>query len=829
MLSLNVSRSRVMQRTPAAIALSCLLTLIGAVAGADAMRRVQFNIEAQSLSTALAQFSNQAGLQFTAPGAQLSDVKSTGVRGEYSTGDALGVLLEGTGFTYHFVDEATVAIQEVAKGNAKIAQAEGAAAGHDESNEQGARLEEIVVTAQKRVERLQDVPVPVTAISGASLIEGNHVQLRDYYTRVPGLNLIPSGFNGEPQLSIRGLATGGFENPVIGIVVDDVPIGSSRGEQLGTFAADFDPSDLSRIEVLRGPQGTLYGASSMGGLLKYVTVDPSTAAVSGRVQAGISDVSNGDGLGYNVRGSVNVPLSDTFAIRASGFSRRDPGYIDNPTRDESGINELNVYGGRLSGLWRPSDTLSLKLNAMYQKAKADGSSQLPLSGATVGTLNQSNPPGTGWYDKVLQAYSATLSAKLGVADLTAISGYTISDLTDFVVPFGPGFGLADRFKNSRFSQEVRASIPLGQKVEWLLGAFYSDEKTDPRSQQGWLIDPATGDILINPATGQVWGLVYQLNPDKVNEYAAFTTFDFHFTDRFDVQLGGRQSHGKITETDFILDPVSGAFLSSTGLRSTSDAFTYLFTPRFKISDNLMAYMRLASGFRSGGPNTLAAAVGNPLSYDPDKTKNYEIGIKGSALNRTLTFDASIYYIDWSDFQLRLACVTGCQNTYVANLGQAKSEGVELSVELRPVDRLRVSAWVAYNNAELTEGFPPQASGVFGRSGDRLPNGARRSGNIALDYDFPLLGTMTGQVGGSLTYVGDRAGSFRNGSTLPQPNFSSYTQVDVSAGIRKDTWSVNAFANNLTDRRALLSGDPTLFPNGTYIQPRTVGVSVAKDF
>jgi outer membrane receptor protein involved in Fe transport len=168
---------------------------------------------------------------------------------------------------------------------------------------------------------------------------------------------MPEASSSFQQLSIRGIMSGLYTNPTVGITVDDVPYGSSTflGGGGGTVMPDIDPADLARIEVLRGPQGTLYGASSMGGLLKFVTVDPSTDGVSGRIEGGINSVYNGAELGYGARGSVNVPLGDVLAVRVSAFSRQDPGYVDNVQSGQRGVNKTDVDGGRLSALWRPSD------------------------------------------------------------------------------------------------------------------------------------------------------------------------------------------------------------------------------------------------------------------------------------------------------------------------------------------------------------------------------------------------------------------------------------------------------------------------------------------
>src|SRR5258708_31931615 len=180
-----------------------------------------------------------------------------------------------------------------------------------------------MVRGQEREGRIEDVAVPVTAISGDWLVSNNQVRLTDYYSKLPGVNLTVNPVVGQPDLRIRGLSTGAGA-AVVSYVVDEVPYGSAVPGGGLTTTPDFDPGDLARIEVLRGPQGTLYGASGVGGLLKFATIDPSTAGVNARVQVGGSIVSHG-AVGDSVRGAINVPLSNTFAVRVSGFTRQDPG------------------------------------------------------------------------------------------------------------------------------------------------------------------------------------------------------------------------------------------------------------------------------------------------------------------------------------------------------------------------------------------------------------------------------------------------------------------------------------------------------------------------
>jgi outer membrane receptor protein involved in Fe transport len=240
----------------------------------------------------------------------------------------------------------------------------------------------------------------------------------------------------------------------------------------------------------------------------------------------------------------------------------------------------------------------------------------------------------------------------------------------------------------------------------------------------------------------------------------------------------------------------------------------------------MVYARLASGWRPGGPNVISAA---PLSstYKPDTTQNYEIGVKGNVLDHALSFDASIYHIDWKDIQLQLRDpVSG--SVYFANGSQAKSQGVEFSIESRPLSGLRIAAWVAWNDAVLTKDLPPTANAV-GASGSRLPNSSRFSGNLLLDQSLILTSGVTGLIGVSVSYVGSREGIF-----LPSPqrqSFPAYAKTDLRAGLKFESWAVNFFVNNVTDKRGLLSGGlGNLNPNAfNYIQPRTVGLSAVKSF
>jgi iron complex outermembrane recepter protein len=705
----------------------------------------------------------------------------------------------------------------------------------------GVGLQEVVVTAEKKRENLLDVPVPVSAITAQSLIDTNQLRLEDFYTQVPGLNVFPSGY-GTPQLSIRGITTGGFVNPSVGITVDDVPYGSSSGIASGQEVTNFDPNDLQRVEVLRGPQGTLYGASSLSGLLKYVTVDPSTTGVSGQVSAGLNDVHNGGSLGYAFRGAINVPLSDTLAARASAFYREDPGYIDNILTGQTHIDRTWTDGGFFKALWQPSDAFSLRLTALLQHTWSEGVSQA-WTGPGLGDLQQDAVWGSGIHSRTTQAYSATLTAKLGSIDLTSVTGYSIrkfdewQDYTSLYATtaqqlFGvTGSPVSNVGTTYRFTQELRLNGIIGPKFEWLLGGYYNHEDS-----------PANGVILATvPATGEVVGQGIHYNyPSTFEEYAAFGNITFHFTDRFDLQLGGRKSTNRQTYSEYDVGPYVPIFEGTPSpfvypeTHTKDSSFTYLITPRFKLSSDTMLYARFASGYRPGGPNLQGNVNLVPIKYNPDTTRNYEIGVKSEVLDHRLFLDASAYYIRWQDIQLQLVNpISGV--FYYANGSEAKSQGLELSAQAKPSNGLSITGWVAWNDAKLTQPMPAGAS-VVGASGDRLPYSAHFSANLSLEQTFPLTSLasgLTGYIGGTVSYVGDRLGQFASIYLVPpeRQDLPSFTKIDLRAGVDYGTWKVNLYVNNVADKRGVLDGGLDLIPTNAYIyiQPRTIGMTISKSF
>lgn len=706
-------------------------------------------------------------------------------------------------------------------------------------------LAEVVVSAEKQPERLQDVPVPVTVLEASQLLQQNQVRLQDYFASIPGVDFTTDA-RGTPQIGMRGLSTGTqVGNPTVGVTIDDVPFGSSSTYGgLGAPVPDLDPFDLSRVEVLRGPQGTLYGADSIGGLIKFVTADPSTEAFSGRAEATTNSVYNGENLGYGFRVGLNVPITSTLALRASGFTRQDPGYVDDVATHKNGVNVVDASGGYLGALWRPSGSLSIKLTAILQTTSGYGS---PWVDPELGDLKQSELVGAGGYHQNLQGYIATVSAMVGGGiRLTSVSGYTVSVLSDAqdisgifgpLLDYGsppqfPGFGHSgasqtESVRTAKYSEELRLSGTVWSRLDWLVGGFFTYEHSHV-SQFWWGINPATGAQVGNFYSGH-W-------PTMFTEHAGFADLTLHVTHKFDLELGGRETQNRqtYTETDsgyygLLFEKGNPTVVPET---DTSDnSFTYLFTPKYKFYEGLMAYARLASGYRPGGPNPTCSAFDVPCHFGPDTTENYELGVKAEPLGGALGIDASVYYIDWKNIQLPYIPACGCATIYENGSG-AKSEGVELSVQARPLTGMNILVTGSYDNAVLTAPLP---QALYGVAGDRLPYTSKLAGNLSIEQQFPMTSQITADAGGSLTYVGNRLAIFQAYSIpqIPRYYMPAYAQINLQTGVFLGQWKTSLYLNNVADRRGALDASMSYALANVvqyqYIQPRTLGLSISTTF
>jgi outer membrane receptor protein involved in Fe transport len=719
--------------------------------------------------------------------------------------------------------------------------------------------QEVVVTAQKREQTLFEIPQSISVVSGATLERQQATSFQDYLVRVPGLQLDQST-PGAGRLIMRGVNTGGIASTVA-VYVDETPFGSSSGLANGAvLAGDFDTFDIARVEVLRGPQGTLYGASSLGGLLKFVTNAPSTSRFEGRVRAAIETTDGGD-ISWRGNAMINVPLGETLAFRASGFYNRRGGFIDSigttatdafgftlTADSQKNINDSDSYGGRASLLFTPSDAFNLRLTALLQNIRADAPSVVDSNPTTLATLygRLSQSQFAEVFTNInYRLYNLVANYDLGFATLTSSTSYasqrqTFRDDATFnlsgivrALLGAPAneFYLDQQTNNRKFTEEVRLASASGGVFEWLIGGFYNNEKAAVL-QSFAAVTPGTTTPISFPFTlGEV-----SLN-SRYKEYAVFANATLNLSDRFHVDIGGRYSHNSQSAAQEAGGVLAGNVPINSDLRSSDNVFTYSVAPRFEFSDRASLYVRVAKGYRPGGPNAIApnAPAGTPVTFDPDTVTSYEVGFRAETVDRSFSLDAAVFHIDWNNIQL-LTVVNGFGVNI--NGGAANSEGFEFTATLRPTRGLSVALNGAYTNARLTEDTPALSGG---RDGDRLPFTPPYSIGLNTDYQCRL-GEAQAFVGGTLRYLSRQTADYdltfrtANGRQRQVP---AYTVIDLRAGVDFGRFGVEAFVRNLTNSEgrtsvgALTANGLPVTPNGAIetgvIRPRTIGIALSAGF
>ena len=714
--------------------------------------------------------------------------------------------------------------------------------------------QELVVTAEKREERLVNVPVAITALKGTTLKQIGAKTLSDFTALVPGLQLASQGGGGGQELVLRGLSTGVQEDSaLVGEVVDGVPVGSSSTYALGG-ASTLDSAlwDINRVEVLRGPQGTLYGANAMGGLISYVYNQPDLRRFGGALELEGS-TTEGAAASGSARAEINVPIvDDQLALRVSGVYDDGGGYINDPALRKNNINQTLDEGVRADLLWKPNDRFSANLEAIYQHDHRDASdeaSYFATSGKPVqGPLDQKYDlldPATFDYDEL----ALTLAYDFGPATLTSISSYeylkndqntVFTDTVDGPLFTNPGdlalFGIAgpaatnmnfeDRAGTTKYSEELRLASNGPGPLQYVAGFFATHE-----SSFGSLLfygDGPNGLPQSNMDPGLITGL-----PSSYAEYAGFAQVSYTIFDRLTVTGGLRYDHIDQTFQETLTGPYAAPLEAFHILAEepkssgTESDVNYLVNVRYALTPNSNLYARVASGFRPGGPNV--AVAGLPRNFGPDKITDYEAGYKASFFGGRAQFDADVFYIDWQDIQLR---ATAGGLTGETNGGAASSRGVEAEGSFTPVHGLTVGGNVAYVDAHLDQSVPS----VGGLAGNPLPLSATWSGAVFTNYVFPLVGAWDGFVGGTAHAESSRNISFPDGIAADNPNFKlePYLLADIRAGVENDRYTATLFIDNVGNSRAELSALSTdeLVANVGEVsiaRPRTFGVRLDAKF
>jgi iron complex outermembrane receptor protein len=832
------------------------------------------NVQASDLGSALKTLSKESGLHIVYISEDVGSQHSDGAVGELTTEDALKRLLKGTGLTYRYLDRDTVTIMPIASSSGGAEPTTGdsdKSKGADSSAQEGKRtsssafrvaqvdqgansqpssvkssilgsqstvgnsLSEIVVTAQKREERLQDVPMSLTALSGDQLTRTQAYRFEDYVGTVPGLTLINYGALGS-QLVIRGITSGDTAvNSSVATYIDETPY-TAEGPFAGSYfiAPNLDTFDMQRIEVLRGPQGTLYGANALGGLLKYVTNAPDPSGFDAQVETGGSSVHSG-GTGFDVHGMVNLPLASNAAVRLVGSDNYYPGFIDDPSRNLTDINGSRFTGGRASALYNPTDSVSIRFNAFYQDRTWSDKSNEDVNPGTLtpihGNLIQENlisQPG----DSITRLYNVTMSWDSPFAKLLSTTSYLNNQTGTRFDDTGLFGGLFSRlggtmygvafpydFQMKAFTEEVRLSSLDDQVLQWQVGGFY----TNQNAVEGISLEP------VAPATRTILGTSPLVSGQDVHphyrETAGFVSLDYHVTSAFDVGLGGRYSDNE----QRLRQVGSGLLFHTLNIDNTSSegVFTYSGDLRWHVTAEAMLYARIAEGYSPGGPSNVIPAATLPKFYESSTTVNYELGIKSEFLDHRLSVDVSAFLINWRRIQLQ--AVIDNLATFT-NGGMARSEGAEWSLNYAPISGLRLGFNGSYTDAHLTQATP---SSVNGQVGDRLPSVPLWQTSANVEYERPLFGRYSGFAGIDYRFTGSRYAEFEAAS--PRQEMPSFGIFDLRAGVETTSWSVALFAKNVANKLAInyLTDETSAHGSGpqsaAVYQPRTIGLTAAVRF
>jgi iron complex outermembrane receptor protein len=649
---------------------------------------------------------------------------------------------------------------------------------------------------------------------------------------------------------LRGLDTGGVASTVA-VYLDETPFGSSSGLANGAIlAGDFDTFDLARIEVLRGPQGALYGASSLGGLIKFVTNAPELDRFALRARLGAATVDGGK-VAYRSNLVVNTPLSDTVALRMSGSYQKEPGFIDSigtaGSDIERNINGARNYGGRASLLYKPGTTFDLRLSAVAQNIATDAPGTVESDPDTLETL-YGRPTQSQFVphrrDIHYRVFNGTANWNLGAASLTSSTSYStqkqfaredvsfnLSELVEGVFGVPNELYLGQETELKKFTQELRLSSNVGKRFDWLAGLYYTDEQ-GAIAQRYHALVPGS----MTPASGLPLLADIRLR-SNYREVAAFANTTIHLTPVYDLDVGGRYSHNKQDARQTGDGALAGGPADDSA-DSSEGVFTYAVALKRKFSERSAVYARAAKGFRPGGPNVLPPnpGPGTPATYDSDSVMSYEAGLKTQTVDGMWSLDLSAFHIKWKDIQL-LAVVNGFGvNT---NGAGATADGVEISAGFRPMRGLRLSANGAWNKARLDGATDPLVGGF---KGDRLPFSPEYTAALLADYRWTIGDTTPAYAGISVRRIAGQFASFdfdyrtANGR---QREIPSYNVFDAHAGVELGTWTVELYGKNLgnsdgrTSTASLLANGGFVHPNGALgtgvIAPRTLGFTLTKEY
>jgi outer membrane receptor protein involved in Fe transport len=750
------------------------------------------------MAEALIDFAVQAELSISTSGVDFRGALSNPVDGTFSKEEGLRRLLAGSSFDFDLVDSHTVRIRVATA--VRLPEPVISAPEH------------IVVTATKREERADALPYSIVVVGDDQLETFGARSARALTSHVAGLNATNLG-PGQDKLFVRGLTDSvlpGFTDSMVGMYLDEARIADNA------TAPDLRLIDVERVEVLRGPQGSLYGAGSLAGLVRIVTRPPVYDTVQAIANSTVS-ATEGGGMSASAEVMLNLPLvRDELAVRAVGYADTIGGYVDDTRLGISDANRTTVHGARLAVGWQPASDLSIVGNLAIQHIKA-ADSQYYLD--DLGPMRRDNFVREPHADQIVQV-GVTANLELGWAAIVSNTSFLDRRVeTRFDasrawpgltgLPLGPSpFDV--RRKTLSFAHETRLASSGAGRLKWLVGLFVSHRDEDFRSS------------LVGPnAVGDVVSARSEAREDDVDEASIFGEVGYDVTPSLTVTAGARLFRAARSVTAVSKGLLVGApdeFKDSTSQQGAMPKLTVSYTP----NDDLTLYAQFSQGYRLGGLN-VNGPPDAPGEFDPDfdsdTLRNYEIGAKMRFFDARLVANVAGYFVLWKNVQTDLIGEDG--SFFILNAGTVHSYGVEADVAVRPIPDLSVQGHLVWNNPDVSHSSPLLLS-----SDGVLPGAPRVSVGLSARYDVPIDETDTAFASVDYSYVGESHLGFNEETS----QMGDYHLANIRIGVERANWRVVLFVDNIANSRGntFAFGNPFSANVGTQVtppRPRTAGVSL----
>ena len=752
------------------------------------------------------------------------------------------------------------------------------------ADQAGGELSDIIVTANKlNAEKILDIPVSMQAISGAALQDANASGIMDIAGKIPGLSIQDLG-PGDKKYVIRGINSTG--DSTTGVYYGEAVISGTNSDDGGGFESDIRLYDLDRVEVLRGPQGTLYGASSMSGTIRFIPKSPDLHSLGGYLTMEGSQTAHASG-NYNINGALNLPIVDgVLALRLVGWKLYDSGYINQirvgegvvglasttPTPTPAtvaalgylkGANDDVVGGGRAMLRYRPTDKLTIDANFTSQTETSGGSSRYTPAGITAFNggpiaavqgcdLCNTDVTQSPWSDNLV-VFGATVTYDTGAGTVTGTANQydRRTDFTFDSTPILVSFGVpvpAETFepRNRQVtSTELRYASAFDSPVNFVAGVYreYDHQflNVDVVATNGFGLPTGpfssanSADALNFPGVGTTF--FGRSDERSSTQYAGFGEATWKITHAWTAVAGLRYFTERLNGVQIQTHPFGGfppgpTLVPLPDPTETFNKVTWKANLSYKFNEGLLAYATVSTGFRGGGLNAVSEPFEPiPAAYAPDTLTNYEVGAKGRLFDGLFDYQADVYLIDWKNMQVQETTADGAF-VFQGNAGAARVMGVELELAAHPTEYLTAAFAGSYQDAYLTQGATAAQKALnptLGVTGNTIPDVPKVQMNFGLTYKRPIGNDWDGLVGTDVTYR-DAENAYFSSNPFNIP-LASYTLVGLRIGVIQGPWSVTAFARNLTDKRAQVSAiNSSQDPSGLLtVQPRTIGVTMTRKF